>query len=141
MQFPKSLPAELSIYISFPVSKGSEALYLWTGNPSQRDCISGSLIQLKVGFTTRCNWIHAGASTAKNDQGPNLQHAPAGFSGATTAFISVLSDPNKRSELLAKEEGSLILSCCRWIAQARAKGQEAKGEEKELMLKVGAAIA
>lgn len=53
-----------------------------------------------------------------------------------SAFYLTLT---KGANCLAKEEGSLILSCCRRIAQARAKGQEAKGEE-EVMLKVGAAV-
>lgn len=54
-----------------------------------------------------------------------------------SAFYLTLT---KGANCLAKEEGSLILSCCRQIAQARAKGQEAKGEEEEVMLKVGAAV-
>lgn len=54
-----------------------------------------------------------------------------------SAFYLTLT---KGANCLAKEEGSLILSCCRWIAQARAKGQEAKGEEEEVMLKVGATV-
>lgn len=100
------------------------------GQTPHRDCISGSLIQLQVGFATRCNWIHAGASKAKNDQGPNLQHAPAGFSGATTAFISVLSDPNKRSELFSEGRGFFdsILLQMNCPSKGKGTGSEGGGE-------------
>lgn len=100
------------------------------GQTPHRDCISGSLIQLQVGSATRCNWIHAGASKAKNDQGPNLQHAPAGFSGATTAFISVLSDPNKRSELFSEGRGFFdsILLQMNCPSKGKGTGSEGGGE-------------
>lgn len=98
MHFPKSHAADLSV-CKTPVPKGTVPI---NGQNPRGDCVSVSLIQFNIGFTTRCNWIHAGESKAKKDQGPNLQQAPAGFSGATTAFISILSDPNKRSELFSK---------------------------------------
>lgn len=132
MPFPESHPADLSIYES-PVLKGSEALYLPTGKTPVGT-------PFNAGSTTRCNWIRAEESKAQNHHGSNLQHAPAGFRGPTTTFISVLSDPNKRSKLFSKGRGFFDSILLQTIAQARAKGQEAKGEEEEVMLKVGAAV-
>lgn len=104
------------------------------------DCFSAPLTQLHIGHAARCNWIRAGKTKGKMIKDricSTLLLASAELQQLLSAFYLTLT---KEVNCLAKEEGSLIVSCCRWIAQARAKGQEAKGEE-EVLLKVGAAVA
>lgn len=63
----------------------------------------------------------------RNDQGPNLQHAPAAFSGATTAFISILSDPNKRSKLFSKGRGFFDSILLQMNCPSKGKGTGSEG--------------
>lgn len=125
MHFPRSHPADPSIYRT-PVP---EALWHCTYQEAKSPWghISGPLIQHNVGFTLRCNWIPAGGSKVQNDQGPNLQHAPAGFSRATIAFISILSDPNKRSKLFSKGRGFFDSILLQMNCPSKGKGTGSEG--------------
>lgn len=91
------------------------------------DCFSVPLSQLHMGHAARCNWIRAGKTKGKNDQGPNPQHTPAGLSGATTAFISILSDPNKRSELFSKGRGFFDCILLQMNCPSKGKGTGSDG--------------
>lgn len=135
VQFPKKSPFR-SLFVPLPSPKA----VCISGQSPRGACPSAPWAAFEVGLGARCNWIHEGESKGRSDNGPNLQHAPAGFCGATTAFISVLSDPNKRSELFSKGRGFFDSILLQMNCPSKGKGT-GSGGGGGVMLKVAAAVA